>query len=258
MTTESLPQIISLLAHDIRWQLVKSLTESDYRVNELVEIVDQPLNLVSYHLKKLRDDQLVTARRSEADGRDTYYSLDVEYLRKLYQMAGSVLHPSVGSFNTPSVYEALSHVGMTRVLFVCTHNSARSQMAEGLLRYLSRGRVQVSSGGSTPSHVHPEAVSTMSRMGIDIQLQTSKSFHLFLNQPFDYVITVCDLAREICPVFPADSPNREAARYLHWSFPDPAIIEDPKQRQQAFEETALRLKSRIEHFLSTLKREAEQ
>jgi protein-tyrosine-phosphatase len=246
---DSLPQIISLLAHDIRWQLVKSLTESDYRVNELVDIVDQPLNLVSYHLKKLRDERLVNAHRSEADGRDTYYTLDVDYLRRMYQAAGHTLHPSIGRIEPYSLHEALSHVGMTSVLFVCTHNSARSQMAEGLLRHLSHDRVQVSSGGSTPTHVHPDAIRTMDGLGIDIASQVSTHFNEYLDHPFDYVITVCDRVREICPVFTANFAQTQPPRHLHWSFPDPVVIEDPIKRGKAFQQLAERLRSRIRYFL---------
>ncbi len=89
------PEFIKLLANDVRWGLLKALTTSDYQVNELVAQLQQPMNLVSYHLKKLRDDALVTTRRSEADGRDVYYSLDLARLRQLYLDAGLTLHPSL-------------------------------------------------------------------------------------------------------------------------------------------------------------------
>lgn len=247
MTTEALPQIISLLAHDIRWRLVKSLTESDYRVNELVGIVHQPLNLVSYHLKKLRDEQLVTARRSEADGRDTYYSLNLDTLRERYRAAGSALHPSLGG--APAADPPPDALATASVIFICTHNSARSQMAEGLMRTLSQGRITVSSGGSEPTTVHPDALLTMDALRIDIRSQASRHFSEFRDHTFDYVITVCDRAREVCPVFPGDGRQ---TRQLHWGFPDPVVIEDKSQRQQAFEATAFRLKSRIKHFLYDL------
>src|SRR5262245_28944062 len=90
------PEFIKLLANDLRWHLLKILTTGDQRVQELVALVGEPMNLVSYHLKKLRDDGVVSTRRSEADGRDVYYSLDMSKLRDLYHLAGTALHPGIG------------------------------------------------------------------------------------------------------------------------------------------------------------------
>ncbi|GAB4508281.1 MAG: ArsR family transcriptional regulator [Anaerolineae bacterium] len=240
--TETPPEVIKLLAHDLRWQLVRALAVSDYRVNELVAQVGQPLNLVSYHLKQLREGRLVTVRRSEADGRDNYYSLDLDHLRRVYGAAGSAIHPAVsGSVTTD---QPLQH---TSVLFVCTHNSARSQMAEALMRHLSAGQIHASSAGSEPATIHPDAVRTMDALDIDIRAQHSKGFEDVLGRSFDTVITVCDRAREVCPVFPG------AGQHLHWGLPDPAAIEDPHQRQQAFTDTAQRLQARIQHYLTELK-----
>jgi arsenate reductase len=103
-----------------------------------------------------------------------------------------------------------------RVLILCTGNSARSQMAEGLLRTLAGEGVEVFSAGSKPSKVNPYAIQAMQARGIDISGQRSKHLSEFLDQPFDYVITVCDHAAETCPVFPGK------AKRIHWSFPDPA------------------------------------
>ena len=103
-----------------------------------------------------------------------------------------------------------------RVLILCTGNSARSQMAEGLLRRLGGGRFEVFSAGTRPSRVRPEAVEAMREVGIDISGQRSKSVDEFAGREFDYVITVCDNAREECPVFPGRTER------VHWSFDDPA------------------------------------
>ncbi|PYS75717.1 MAG: protein-tyrosine-phosphatase [Acidobacteria bacterium] len=103
-----------------------------------------------------------------------------------------------------------------RVLILCTGNSARSQMAEGLLRELGGGRFKVFSAGTRPSNVRPEAVEAMREVGIDIGQQHSKSVDEFTGREFDYVITVCDNAREECPVFPGRTTR------VHWSFDDPA------------------------------------
>lgn len=103
-----------------------------------------------------------------------------------------------------------------RVLILCTGNSARSQMAEGLLRHLAGDRFEVASAGVAPSKVRPEAIEVMSEVGIDISSHRSKSVDEFTGQEFDYVITVCDNANEQCPVFPGKTKR------IHWSFEDPA------------------------------------
>ncbi|MBI1280330.1 MAG: ArsR family transcriptional regulator [Anaerolineaceae bacterium] len=241
--SEQPPEFIKLLANDLRWGLLKALTTSDFQVNELVSQLQQPMNLISYHLKKMRADMLVTTRRSEADGRDVYYSLNLNRLRQMYQEAGAALHPALG-LNSSEV--DISRLQQQRILFVCTHNSARSQMAEGLLRHLSHGYLDVLSAGSHPTVVHPDAVRAMADLGIDISQQQSRSVHEIAGQPFDYVITVCDKAREICPTFPGSGTA------MHWGFPDPVVIEEAAERRAVFEQTALQLKSRIEYFLSTL------
>jgi arsenate reductase (thioredoxin) len=103
-----------------------------------------------------------------------------------------------------------------RVLILCTGNSARSQMAEGLLRHDSADRFEVFSAGVKPTHVLPEAIAAMRELGIDLSAQRSKHVNEFVGQKFDYVLTVCDHAREVCPIFPADTVT------IHHSFVDPA------------------------------------
>ncbi len=114
-----------------------------------------------------------------------------------------------------------------RVLILCTGNSARSQMAEGLLRHLAGKQLEVVSAGSAPSHVNPLAIRAMREHGIDISHHRSKHVSEFANQPFDVVITVCDQAAETCPVFPG------RAQRIHWSFPDPARAEGSEQERLA-------------------------
>jgi protein-tyrosine-phosphatase len=133
-----------------------------------------------------------------------------------------------------------------RVLFLCTGNSARSQMAEALLRHLSRDRIDVHSAGSTPQpDVHPLARTTLeNRFNIDTTGLHPKSLNQFNDQQFDYVITVCDRAAETCPAFPGD-PQR-----IHWSFEDPAAIHDATDQRRAFERVATELVARIRIWLS--------
>lgn len=112
-----------------------------------------------------------------------------------------------------------------QVLFLCTHNSARSQMAEGLLRHLADDRFEAFSAGTEATHVRPLAIRAMREMGIDISAQESKTLDQFLGEPFDAVVTVCDQAAEACPVFPG------AKRRLHWSFPDPSKAQGSEEEQ---------------------------
>jgi arsenate reductase len=134
-----------------------------------------------------------------------------------------------------------------RVLFLCTGNSARSQMAEALLRWLTGGRAEVHSAGTHPRpEVHPMAVTTLaSRYQLSAGTLFPKHLNRYLAQPFDYVITVCDQAAEACPVFPG------AATRLHWSLPDPAAAEGtPEEQQRAFDRTAADIEARLKVWLA--------
>jgi arsenate reductase (thioredoxin) len=131
-----------------------------------------------------------------------------------------------------------------RVLFLCTHNSARSQMAEGYLRALGSGRFEAVSAGTRARGLHPLAVQAMAEEGIDISLQESKSLAQFVNDAFDVVVTVCDDANESCPYF-ANAKERR-----HWSFPDPsAALGDDETRFAAFREVRDAIRGRIEQEL---------
>lgn len=133
-----------------------------------------------------------------------------------------------------------------RVLFICTHNSARSQMAEGFLRAFAGDRFEAFSAGTEATLVRPEAIAVMAEVGIDIRGQTSKTLEQFLHQPFSWVITVCDTARQNCPVFPG------AERSLHWGIDDPAAVEgDEATRLAAFRRARDDLRSRIRMLVTT-------
>lgn len=114
-----------------------------------------------------------------------------------------------------------------RALFLCTHNSARSQMAEGLLRALGGERFDAASAGTEATHVRPLAIRAMAELGIDIAQQESKSLDRYLNEPFDYVVTVCDQANASCPIFPGGKHR------LHWSLPDPSQARGSEGEQLA-------------------------
>jgi len=133
-----------------------------------------------------------------------------------------------------------------RVLFVCTHNSARSQMAEGFLRHIGGSAFEAVSAGTEPGTLHPLAVEVMAEEGIDISGQRAKSVDTFVQQQFDYVITVCDDAKEACPFFP------NAANRLHWSFPDPSAAGGTREERLAvFREVRDGIRERVERFVAS-------
>jgi arsenate reductase len=131
-----------------------------------------------------------------------------------------------------------------RVLFLCTHNSARSQMAEGMLRHLDGNRFEPFSAGTEATPVRPLAIRVMAELNIDISGQESKTLDRYLDQPFDAVVTVCDQANEACPVFFG------ARQRLHWSFPDPSKADGTEDQQlEVYRQVRDAIRARIEHEL---------
>jgi arsenate reductase len=132
-----------------------------------------------------------------------------------------------------------------RVLFLCTHNSARSQMAEGLLRSMAGDRFEAFSAGTEATRVRPEAISVMAEMGVDISAQESETLERYLGETLDLVVTVCDDANESCPTFPG------ARERLHWSFPDPSKAAGGyEERLRVFREVRDEIRVRIEGELA--------
>jgi protein-tyrosine-phosphatase/DNA-binding HxlR family transcriptional regulator len=240
-------ELLQVLGDPHRWQLLHELARSDRRVGELTALMGKPQNLVSYHLAELRDAGLVTSRRSSADRRDVYYRADLMRCRDLLGAVGAALHP--GLRFTPAAF-APAPPGRQRtplVLFLCTGNSARSQMAEALVEHRSGGAVRARSAGSHPKALHPVAVRVMAEGGIDIAERQSKHLRRFARTHFDRVITLCDKVREICPEFP-DQPTA-----VHWSMPDPATEgATDAERRAAFCRTVHELEVRIELLLGEL------
>src|SRR3954447_10618680 len=217
------PPFLRLAGHPLRWRLLSELSRSDRRVGELCELAGRRQSLVSYHLRQLRDGGVVSARRSAAGARDSYYVLDLGRCRELLASAGGALHPGLAaSASRRAVPEA-------SVLFLCTGNSSRSQMAEALYPG------EAASAGSHPKPLHPHAVRVMRDRGIDICARRSKHLSEFPGRRFDYVISLCDRVREVCPEFPG------APEAVHWSIADPAR----EDTLPAFERTAAELETRI-------------
>ena len=239
-------EILKVIGHPHRWALLSHLANGDQRVGELTQLVGQPQNLVSYHLRELRDAGLVSSRRSAFDGRDTYYRVDLDRYGALLCDTAAALHPAlrfVPSGLTPSPRGGRS----PRVLFLCTGNSARSQMAAALLEHRSEHAVQAFSAGSHPKTLHPNAARVMAERGIDISANTAKHFRRYARNRFDYVVTLCDKVREVCPEFPADPAT------VHWSMPDPAVEgSTDEETYPAFERTAVELETRVPQLIAQL------
>ena len=243
---EEPPEILGLLGDPLRWRLVTELGHSDRRVGELVQQVGKPQNLVSYHLGLLRHGGVVRSRRSSADGRDVYYSVDLLGCRDQLRSAGVALHP--GLRLAPSTVDVAAGTrGKRRVLFLCTGNSARSQIAEALIEHCGAGAVEARSAGSHPKPLHPNAVRVMAERGIDISGRTTKSLTRFTRTRFDRVITLCDKVREICPEFPG------APVAAHWSIADPAAEGDTDASSYAaFQHVAEEIDARVGLLLADL------
>jgi protein-tyrosine-phosphatase/DNA-binding transcriptional ArsR family regulator len=265
-------QFLRLIADETRWLIVRMLAFSDLRAGEIGAALHLPSNALSYHLKRLRTAGVLRDRHSTSDARDVYYHLDVARLQDLYAAAGDALYPGLfrlfntaipadgresgsgrsldGSANSTPAEPSVAPTSMRttlsrpmRVLFLCTHNSARSQMAEALMRSMGGNQVEVNSAGSIPTEVDPDALATLNEVGVDTTGLHAKSLEQFVGEQFDYIITVCDRVRDVCPAFLGDPAQ------AHWSIADPVVIEDPEQRAKAFQNTLTELQTRIRYLL---------
>ncbi len=239
------PSFLRLAGHPMRWRLLSELARSDRQVRELTGLLGQAQSLVSYHLGRLRAGRLVSMRRSSADGRDAYYSVDLARCGELLAATGGALHPGL-RLAPPSEAERNTRSPSTRarVLFLCTGNSARSPMAEALLQKLANHSVEAVSAGSHPKPLHPNAVRVMSERDIDFTDHRPTHVSEFAGEPFDYVISLCDRIREVCPDFPGPP------ELIHWSIADPALEGDTdEETYPAFQRTALELEKRIRFLI---------
>ncbi|MEU8308072.1 ArsR family transcriptional regulator [Actinomadura sp. NPDC048955] len=250
--SQAAPAFVRLAAHPLRWRLLTALADGDLRVRELTDLAAAPQNLVSYHLRLLRDGGLVTAARSSHDGRDSYYRLDLDRCAHALDGAGAALHPALRCApapprlpDDPRLPDGPERRAAPAVLFVCTGNSARSPIAEALLRHHSAGRVATASAGTRPKpEMHPRAVQVLrERYGIDISGQRPRPLDA-LRRRFDRVITLCDKAREARPDL------GDHARHAHWSTPDPAAA--APDGLAAFGRVAADLDTRVRHLLPLL------
>jgi ArsR family transcriptional regulator, arsenate/arsenite/antimonite-responsive transcriptional repressor / arsenate reductase (thioredoxin) len=230
-------EALKLLADDTRWKLIQALRHSDRQANELAGICQLPNNLVSYHLNLLRQAGLIQVHRSDADARVLYYGLDLLRLGQTYQNIGAALPLSA------TTAQPLSPP--TTVVFLCTHNSARSQMAEGWLRYLSGGKIIARSAGVNPTSLHPVAVQVMQEVGVDIGYQHAKGLESLGVVP-DVIVTVCDVAREQCPA------ELERVPFLHWSVASPVRTAKGTELVETFRTAREQLRVRVQGLVGSL------
>jgi protein-tyrosine-phosphatase/DNA-binding transcriptional ArsR family regulator len=263
MAVTASPQVLGALAHDLRWTIVGLLVPGDLRTGEIVARTGQPPSLVSYHLGRLRDAGLVSARRSAADGRDSYHALDLDALGRALAGAAGRIHPGLlaeagaGAGTDPSPSAGAGDPAPARparaggpgartaeALFICTGNSARSPMAAAWVNHLGAGRVSARSAGVTPAPLHPLAIAAMAEHGVDIGGHRATPLDDLAGQSFSRVITLCDRARENCGDLPA------ASAAVHWSIPNPAQAHPPDL--DAFRTTARELRTRVRYLLPAL------
>ncbi len=241
------PTFLALAGHPLRWRLLSELAHSDRRVGELCSLVAQPQSLVSYHLGRLRAEAVVFSRRSSADGRDTYYGIDLDRCVDLISGTAAALHPGLRMQQAARADSGLRAGPPARVLFLCTGNSARSQIAQALSEHLSGGAVKALSAGSHPKPLHANAVRVLAERGIDISQRQSKHIDQFKADRFDYVVSLCDRVREVCPELPG-RPD-----LIHWSVPDPASgSNDVEQSYPDFQRTLTEIETRVSFLLQTI------
>jgi len=250
----TVPPFLALASDPVRWQLLVQLAGSDLQVGELTRATGQPQNLVSYHLGRLRDGGLVSSHRSSFDGRAAYYRLHLDRCGALLAAAGAALHPGIPPVGVSAPIARAATLTTTakgrrraKVLFLCTGNGTRSQIAEALLREAAGDRVEVASAGSHPKPIHPNAVRVLAERGIDISAADSKPLSRFEGRHVDHVITLCDKVREICPEFPGQQ------RAVHWSIEDPSRLPgSDRTTLPAFRAVATDLQSRIGFLLARI------
>jgi protein-tyrosine-phosphatase/DNA-binding transcriptional ArsR family regulator len=237
------PGFLRLAGHPLRWRLLTELARSDRQVRELKVLTGERQSLVSYHLGQLRAGGLVSTRRSSADRRDAYYRIDLARCAELLAAAGAGLHPALRLVPVPAERVRVR----ARILFLCTGNSARSQMAEAFAEQLAGDTITAASAGSHPKTLHPNAVRAMLEHGIDIAGRRAKHMSTFAGQRFDYVVSLCDRVREVCPEFPGHP------EMIHWSIADPASGGGrDAETYPSFRAVAADLHSRIGYLLGRL------
>ena len=234
------PGFLRLAGHPLRWRLLSELARSDRQVRELKALLGQPQNLVSYHLARLRAGGLVAARRSSADGRDAYYSIDLARCGELLTAAGAALHPGL-RLRPPRLR---GRSGCGRACCSCAPGiaPARRWPRRSASRWPGK-RSRRPARAAIPSRCTRTRSGRTRERGIDISSRQSRHLSVFDGEHFDYVITLCDRLREICPEFPGP------AEVIHWSIPEPGA---GTGAYPAFRAVAADLRIRIRFLLARI------
>lgn len=236
------PPFVVLARNPLRWRVLVELARSDRLVGELTDLVGEPQALVSYHLGCLRAGGLVSSRRSSFDGRAAFYRIHLDRCGASLSTVGTALHPGLATIE--AITASTASTKPARVLFVCTGNGTRSQIAEALLCASAGDAVDVVSAGSHPKPIHPNTIKVLAERGLDISAARSKPLTQFEGQQFDFVVTLCDRVREVCPDFPGGAPA------MHWSTEDPSRMPGNAQATlPAFRAIAAELESRVRYLI---------
>lgn len=237
--------VLKLLAHEHRWKILEQLAKSDRTVNELVESLHKPANLVSYHLGKLRRAGVVRERRSQADARGVYYNLEMQCLHDLLVGVGDALHPAI--CGPKKITHPATKAPMAQVLFVCTGKSNCSEMAAALCSTLSHGLIEAECACLERGAPDPVALEVIEKLRPHAYRQPARQLSDVRGERFDYVVSVCDIARD----YGADFPSAEL---IHWSLPEPDRLERNEARR-AFHEMARDLSSRVRYLIWRIARD---
>jgi protein-tyrosine-phosphatase/DNA-binding transcriptional ArsR family regulator len=237
-----------------RLTIISLLSAGPMLVGDICNASGLPLTLVSQHLRVLRESGMVQAIRDNKDARAVWYSLNPERLREIKTALSMVFDMTKivdGRLNQTKQNSNLT-IDKFRVLFLCSGNSARSQMAEALLNQKGEGIFEARSAGTHPRQPHPITIKALEEIGIIPGSLRSKHYSEFQNEPFRYIITVCDRANEECPEFSG------AYERIHWSIPDPVQEIPEMEAYGAFVRAREELAARIRLFITAHQNEAER
>jgi ArsR family transcriptional regulator, arsenate/arsenite/antimonite-responsive transcriptional repressor / arsenate reductase (thioredoxin) len=257
MANQNLETTISALRNfgePNRLAIISLLSTGPILVGDICNTSGLPLTLVSQHLRVLRESGMVQAERDSNDARAVWYSLNPQRIKEIQTVLSMVFDMTkIVDRRIPEVKQSPNLTREKfRVLFLCSGNSARSQMAEALLQHYGTGLIEARSAGTHPREVHPLTIKVLTEIGIDTTGLKAKHYSVFSRESFRYVITVCDRANEECPDF-----NGNYQR-IHWSIVDPVKDGNEDELLNVFEQTRQELAERIDLFVHAHRYEAER
>jgi ArsR family transcriptional regulator, arsenate/arsenite/antimonite-responsive transcriptional repressor / arsenate reductase (thioredoxin) len=257
MINQNLETTISALrnfSEPNRLAIISLLSTGPMLVGDICNASGLPLTLVSQHLRVLRESGMVRAERDGKDARAVWYSLNPQRIKEIQKALSMVFDMTkIVDRRIPEAKQGLNFKGEKfSVLFLCSGNSARSQMSEALLQHYGKGLIEGRSAGTHPRKVHPLTVKVLEEIGLDTTGLKTKHYSVFSRESFRYVITVCDRANEECPDFKGDYQR------IHWSIADPVKDGNEDELVNVFKQTRQELAERIELFVHAHCYEAER